>query len=98
VNDLDPVIHATTRLRIMTALDALDRADKMSFNALAEGLGLTPGNLSVHLSKLEVAGYVAVEKTYRGRKPATYVAMTAGGRAAFERYLADLSALIGDRS
>jgi len=98
MNDLDPVIHATTRLRIMTALDALDRADKMSFNALAGVLGLTPGNLSVHLSKLEAAGYVAVEKTFQGRKPATYVAMTTRGRAAFERYLADLKALLGDRA
>jgi len=98
MNDLDPVIHATTRLRIMTALDALDRDDTMSFNALAASLGLTPGNLSVHLAKLEAAGYVAIEKTYRGRKPATYVAVTAAGRAAFERYLADLRTLLGDRA
>jgi len=98
MNDLDPVIHATTRLRIMTALDALDRADKMSFNAMAEALGLTPGNLSVHLSKLEAAGYVAVAKTFQGRKPATYMAMTTRGRAAFEQYLADLKALLGDRA
>ena len=98
MNDLDPVIHATTRLRLMTALDALDRGDEMSFNALAAALGLTPGNLSVHLGKLEAAGYVAIEKTYQGRKPATYVAMTAAGRAAFERYLADLRALLGDRA
>jgi len=98
MSDLDPVIHATTRLRIMTALDALGRADKMSFNALAGALGLTPGNLSVHLSKLEIAGYVAVDKTFQGRKPATYVAMTTRGRAAFEQYLADLKALLGDRA
>ena len=98
MNDLDPVIHATTRLRIMTSLDALDRADKMSFNALAGALGLTPGNLSVHLSKLETAGYVTVDKTFQGRKPATYVAMTTNGRAAFEQYLADLRALLGDRA
>ena len=98
MNDLDPVIHAATRLRIMTALDALGPGDKMSFNALAGALDLTPGNLSVHLSKLEAAGYVVVEKTYQGRKPATFVAATARGRAAFEQYLADLKALLGDRA
>jgi len=98
MNDLDPVIHATTRLRLMTALDALDRGDRMSFNALAAALALTPGNLSVHLARLEAAGYVAIEKTYQGRKPATYVAMTAAGRAAFEDYLADLRALLGERA
>jgi len=98
MNDLDPVIHATTRLRLMTALDALGPGDKMSFNALAGILGLTPGNLSVHLTKLEAAGYVAVEKTFQGRKPATYVAMTTRGRAAFDQYLTDLKALLGDRA
>ena len=98
MNDLDPVIHATTRLRIMTALNTLAPGDKLAFNALSQSLGLTPGNLSVHLSKLEDARYIAVEKTYAGRKPATYVALTTHGRAAFEQYLADLEALLGVRA
>jgi DNA-binding MarR family transcriptional regulator len=97
MNDLDPVIHATTRLRIMTALDSLAPGDKISFNGLAKQLGLTAGNLSVHLTKLEDAGYVVIEKTYEGRKPATYVAITTKGRAAFEQYVLDLKALLGGR-
>jgi DNA-binding MarR family transcriptional regulator len=98
MNDLDPVIHATTRLRIMTALDSLDRGDKIAFNGLAKQLSLTAGNLSVHLTKLEDAGYVVIEKTYEGRKPATYASITTKGSAAFEQYLADLKALLGGRS
>ncbi|MDR2975432.1 MAG: transcriptional regulator [Propionibacteriaceae bacterium] len=94
MNDLDPVIHATTRLRIMTALKPLGLDDKIAFNALAHSLGLTPGNLSVHLTKLADAGYVAIEKTFERRKPATYVALTPQGRAAFEQYLLDLRALL----
>ncbi|MDR2929455.1 MAG: transcriptional regulator [Propionibacteriaceae bacterium] len=94
MNDLDPVIHATTRLRIMTALNALALGDKLAFNALARTLDLTPGNLSVHLTKLSDVGYVAIDKTFEGRKPATYVSLTATGRAAFENYLTELRALL----
>jgi DNA-binding MarR family transcriptional regulator len=98
VSGLDPVIHAATRLRIVAALNALGQGDKLAFNALREALDLTVGNLSVHLTKLETAGYVAIDKTFVGRKPATYVALTAQGRAAFEQYLKDLKELLGDNS
>jgi DNA-binding MarR family transcriptional regulator len=58
-------------------------------------LATTDGNLSVHLRKLEEAGYVSIEKSFRGRKPVTAASLTASGREAFSRYLGALSGLIG---
>ena len=83
---LDPVIHAQARLRIMATLAALPQGDEMVFPRLREMLGMTAGNLSTHLSKLEEAGYVSQSKTFTGRTPATYLALTTRGRAAFEEY------------
>ena len=60
-----------------------------------ELLDMTAGNLSTHLSKLEGAGYVQQNKTYSGRSPATYLALTPEGRVAFERYVRNLRALLG---
>lgn len=94
-DELDPVIHAASRLRIMTALAAIGKDSSLSFAKLSELLDMTPGNLSVHLTKLEKAGYVAIEKTFEGRKPATFVAMTMQGQEAFDRYLAALRKLLG---
>jgi DNA-binding MarR family transcriptional regulator len=93
--DLDPIIHTTSRLRIMTTLSTIGPKDSLSFEKLRALLDMTAGNLSVHLTKLEDAGYISIEKTFEGRKPATYVAMTTKGRAAFEQYLANLKALLG---
>jgi len=61
---------------------------------LRELLDMTAGNLSTHLSKLEGAGYVQQNKTYSGRSPATYLALTPEGRVAFERYVRNLRALL----
>ena len=83
---LDPVIHAQARLRIMATLAGLPRGDEMVFPRLREMLGMTAGNLSTHLSRLEEAGYVSQSKTFTGRTPATYLALTPRGRAAFEEY------------
>jgi DNA-binding MarR family transcriptional regulator len=58
-------------------------------------LATTDGNLSVHLRKLEEAGYVSIEKSLRARKPVTAVSLTASGREAFSQYLGALSGLIG---
>ena len=69
---LDPVIHAQARLRIMATLAALAKGDELSFPRLRSTLDMTAGNLSTHLSKLEGAGYVRINKTFRGRTPATY--------------------------
>ncbi|MBC7227139.1 MAG: transcriptional regulator [Thermoflexales bacterium] len=85
--DLDPVIHQPTRLRIMAALVGLDEGDKADFIFLRDLLGLTDGNLSVHLQRLEEAGYVRVEKTFVGRRPKTWVWVTAKGREAFAAYI-----------
>ena len=91
--DIDPVIHAQARLRIMATLAAVPVGDELHFPRLRE-LDMTAGNLSTHLSKLEGAGYVQQNKTYSGRSPATYLALTPEGRVAFERYVRNLRALL----
>ncbi|WP_366146567.1 transcriptional regulator [uncultured Pseudokineococcus sp.] len=92
--DLDPVIHAPARLRLMAGLAVLGDDDRLAFPRLQELQGLTAGNLGAHLRKLEDAGYVAVEKTHRGRTPATYVSLTRRGRRALEDHTAALRALL----
>ncbi|KFI45306.1 Winged helix DNA-binding domain-containing protein [Bifidobacterium bohemicum] len=76
---LDPIIHAPSRLRIMTILTGMDENDSPSFPKSKQQLGVANGNLSVHLTKLEQAEYVAIEKTFEGHKLATYVSVTAKG-------------------
>jgi DNA-binding transcriptional ArsR family regulator len=93
--DLDPVIHAASRLRLMTTLAALPPGDRIAFTALARALDMTVGNLSTHLTKLEDAGYAQVTKTFEGKRPATYAELTALGRLAFEHYLTALKQLLG---
>ena len=92
--DLDPVIHAQARLRVVSALSMLRDGDRLTFPRLQEILKMTAGNLSVHLRKLEDAGYVEVTKTHHGRTPATLVQLTRRGRLAFEDYTAALKALL----
>ena len=95
MDELDPVIHASARLRITAALAALDGGDRISFPRLQELLAMTAGNLSTHLRKLEDAGYVDVDKTFQGRSPVTYLSLSTAGRRAFEDYTAQLRALLG---
>ncbi|MEU0569314.1 transcriptional regulator [Nonomuraea sp. NPDC005983] len=92
--ELDPVIHAQARLRVVASLNTLAEGDEMSFPALKDLLGMTAGNLSVHLSKLEEAGYVHITKTHKGRTPVTYVALTRRGRLAFDDYTRAIRALL----
>ncbi len=73
---------------------AVPVGDELHFPRLCELLDMTAGNLSIHLSKLEGAVYVHPNKTYSGRSPATYLALTPGGRVAFERYVRNLRALL----
>ena len=94
VPELDPVIHAQARLRVVSALSTLPEGDRLAFPRLQELLDMTAGNLSTHLRKLEDAGYVRIAKTHQGRMPVTFVALTTRGRAAFEQYTADLRALL----
>ncbi|MFC8923763.1 transcriptional regulator [Cellulosimicrobium sp. NPDC057127] len=92
--DLDPVIHAPARLRVVATLAALGPGDELSFPKLQKLLDMTAGNLSTHLRKLEDAGYVQVTKTHEGRTPATYLRLTSAGRVAFETYTTTLTSLL----
>lgn len=92
--ELDPVIHSQPRLKIMVVLGALGEGDRVTFPRLQELVGMTPGNLSTHLRKLEEAGYVAVAKTHRRRIPVTYLSLTRPGRRALEDYTAALQTLL----
>ena len=94
--DLDLIIHQPMRLSIMAALMVLAPRAQMDFTSLRELLRATDGNLGAHLQKLEEAGYLAVEKTYVGRKPRTFLAPTGKGRRAFEEHVKALRAILGE--
>lgn len=91
---IDEVIHGRMRLGIMVYLADVETAD---FTELKTVLEATQGNLSVHLKKLEEAGYVAIAKSFVNAKPLTRVTLTATGRQAFADYLDALGNLIGGR-
>ncbi|WP_309618025.1 transcriptional regulator [Salinibacterium sp.] len=93
--ELDPVIHAQARLRIVSALATLDLGESITFPRLLELLDMTAGNLSTHLRKLEDAEYVEVTKAHQGRTPVTYLELSKVGRRAFEDYTEALRALLG---
>jgi DNA-binding MarR family transcriptional regulator len=90
----DEIIHQSLRLRIMATLNALPHAEKMEFTRLRTILAATDGNLGAHLTTLEGAGYVTVEKDFVNRKPRTRVAITRQGRIAFARHVTYLRSLI----
>ncbi len=92
--NLDPVIHAQARLRVVAALSTLADGDRLTFPRLQEVLSMTAGNLSVHLRKLEEAGYVEVIKTHHGRTPTTLLCLSRRGRLAFDDYTAAVRALL----
>jgi DNA-binding transcriptional ArsR family regulator len=81
---LDRVIHEKGRMAIMSLLAA---SAELSFTEMREALSMTDGNLSVHLKTLQEAGYVAVTKSYRDRKPLTTCSLTKTGRSAFTTYI-----------
>jgi len=89
--EVDRLIHEPSRTVILAILAAVESAD---FLYLQRETGLTKGNLSVHLSKLEQAGYVSIEKTYRGKIPMTLCRMTKSGRQAFEAYRKQLKQFV----
>lgn len=94
-DELDPLIHAPARLRIVATLAALPDGDALSFTRLQDLIGLTPGNLITHLRKLEDAGYLETEKNGNGAASRTSVALTARGRDALAAYTAALRDLLG---
>jgi len=81
--EVNRLIHEPARLSVMALLYVIDSAD---FTFLMNQTGLTWGNLSAHLSKLEEAGYVQVEKSFKGRRPNTNLRLTPNGRQAFDEY------------
>ena len=87
MNDLDRLIHEPARLRILTILSGVDVAD---FNFLLSTLGLTKGNLSSHMDKLEKASYVSITKSFNGRMPHTEFTITDTGRDALNQYWVDI--------
>lgn len=88
---LDPAIHQPARLGILTAAAEAKRVD---FVTLRDLLDLTDGNLSRHLTTLERAGYVEIEKTFEGRRPRTWISATRAGRAALATELATLREIV----
>jgi DNA-binding MarR family transcriptional regulator len=89
--EIDDVIHGRVRLAVMAYLSGAGAAD---FNELKAKIGGTDGNLSVHLRKLEDAGYLGVEKRTRGRRPQTICHLTDKGREAWIVYIRRIEALL----
>jgi DNA-binding MarR family transcriptional regulator len=93
-DELDPLIHAPARLRIVVTLAALRDGDSLSFPRLQRMLDLTPGNLITHLRKLEDAGYLVTEKSDTRPSAGTSVALTPTGRQALADYSAALRGIL----
>ncbi len=89
---LDRVVHEPARLAILTVLA---EAEEVEFRFLEVVTGLTRGNLSSHASKLETAGYIEVEKSFRARTPVTSYRITAPGREALDTYREQMRRLLG---
>lgn len=90
LSGLDRLIHEPARLLIMSILYAAEQAD---FTYLLNETKLTRGNLSSHLSRLEEAGYIAIDKTFRGKVPRTLCSLTGEGKSAFDTYRIQLKEL-----
>ena len=87
---LNETIHQSTRLRIMTLLVSQPEAGRLAYGFIQKTLGLTGGNLTTHLRKLEDAGYLVVTKEFQDLKPRTWLQATPAGRRAFADYVANL--------
>ena len=91
--DIDQVIHAPARLMVLTYLYVVESADYVFLIRLT---GLTWGNLATHLAKLEEAGYIAINKEFKGKKPHTTISLTKQGRSAFREYKKSLQQVLDD--
>jgi DNA-binding transcriptional ArsR family regulator len=91
MTDVDRVIHEPARLLIVALLAGVKEAD---FLWIQRESGLTKGNLSGHLSRLEEAQYVEIEKTYKGKVPLTILRLTKQGKAAFDAYRRSMNGLL----
>lgn len=92
--ELNPLLHSELRLAVMSVLLSVENAD---FVFLREQTGATAGNLSVQLDKLQKAGYITIEKGFKGKMPRTTCAITQEGVAAFEGYISALKSYLGKR-
>lgn len=92
LRQLNPLLHSELRLAVMSTLIGVESAD---FVFLRKQTGATAGNLSVQIDKLQSAGYITVEKTFRGKLPCTVCQMTDVGREAFAEYVDALKSYIG---
>lgn len=84
---LDPILHSELRLAVMSILIGVDEAD---FTYLKKQTGATSGNLSVQIDKLMAAGYITVEKSFKGKVPHTTCKITTTGQEAFNKYVESL--------
>ena len=91
IEKLDRVIHERGRLAIMSLLAA---SESLSFKELKQTLGMTDGNLSVHMRTLEESGYVSIQKSFVNRKPLTEYSLTPEGRQAFDDYIQTLGEIV----
>ncbi|GAA4565428.1 winged helix-turn-helix domain-containing protein [Planotetraspora kaengkrachanensis] len=89
--ELDPVIHAPTRLQIVSVLAAAEEAE---FGFVRDTLGVSDSVLSKHASALETAGYVRIRKGYVGKRPRTWFSLTEQGRSAFAEYVRNLQKIV----
>ena len=88
---LDPLLHSELRLAIMSLLIGADEAE---FPYIKEQTEATAGNLSVQIDKLSAAGYIEVEKTFKGKRPCTLCRLTPQGRQAFVQYVEALKSYL----
>ena len=90
----DEIVHQTTRLRVLSALNALPHREMLEFVRLKAITGATDGNLGAHLTTLEKAGYVKIVKDFAGKKPRTRAGITGAGRRAFQDHVAYLREIL----
>ena len=93
--EIDDLIHGRVRLALMAFLSGAGTAD---FTDLRKRLGVTDGNLSIHIRKLEDAGYIGVEKRFQNRRPQTLCHLTEKGRAAWLDYIARMESLLNPKA
>ena len=92
LSGLDPLVHAPARLMVMTFLYVVEKIDYVYLQRVT---GLSWGNLSKHLSKLEEAGYLETQKTFQGKKPNTSIRLTEKGRGAYREYKDSIQEVLG---
>jgi len=91
--DIDRLVHEPARLAVVALLYVVENAD---FTFIMHQTGLTWGNLSAHLTKLEEAGYIRIEKTFKGKRPNTSLRLSLEGREAFRQYMQRMKKIFSD--